>query len=230
MCLSVQKKSTPFKKPRNSGGSPSGVSEPPALETMKMKNTTMCALCLRLSLARIKGRIISMEAPVVPMKLASTAPMSNKPALSAGLPWRLPRMKIPPATVNSAVSRMMKGMYSATNACTRLIPATEDPNITAKGIKNARVQAADTLPKWWCQNDGSSKGISAMDSSKPAKGTPHSGDNWLPSKFAARARPGQTKNKAATAAQRDIFMMSPLFKSRGTNPDPNYPGVAMSKT
>jgi len=37
MCFTVHKKSTPFKKPKNSGGSPNGVSEPPALETMKMK-------------------------------------------------------------------------------------------------------------------------------------------------------------------------------------------------
>ena len=40
----VQKKSTPCRKPRNSGGSPSGVSEPPMLETRKMKNTTTWAL------------------------------------------------------------------------------------------------------------------------------------------------------------------------------------------
>ena len=38
---SVQVKGTPRRKPRNSGGSPSGVSRPPPLETMKMKKTTM---------------------------------------------------------------------------------------------------------------------------------------------------------------------------------------------
>jgi hypothetical protein len=32
-------------------------------------------------------------------------------------------MKMPPATVKSATSRMMKGMYSASSACTRLPPA-----------------------------------------------------------------------------------------------------------
>ena len=36
----VQKKSTPFRNPRNNGGSPSGVSEPPMLATRKMKKTT----------------------------------------------------------------------------------------------------------------------------------------------------------------------------------------------
>ena len=51
----VQKKSTPFKKPRKSGGSPSGVREPPTLLTKKIKNTTRCALCCLLSLARIEA-------------------------------------------------------------------------------------------------------------------------------------------------------------------------------
>ena len=99
MCCAVQKKSTPFRKPRKSGGSPSGVSEPPALLTMKMKKTKTCALWRRLSLARISGRIISIEAPVVPMKLASTAPITISSALKPGLPWKLPRMWMPPATV-----------------------------------------------------------------------------------------------------------------------------------
>ena len=40
--------------------------------------------------------------------------------LSPGVPCRLPRMWMPPATANSAVSRMMNGMYSASSACTQL--------------------------------------------------------------------------------------------------------------
>ena len=146
MCLTVQKKSTPFKKPKNKGGSPKGVSDPPALETIKMKNTITCALCTRLSLARISGRSINMDAPVVPMKLASTAPMIKIPALSAGVPCRLPRIWMPPATVNSAVNKTMKGMYSASRAWTRLTPAAAPPKLTAKGIKNARAQAAEIFP------------------------------------------------------------------------------------
>ncbi len=35
----VQKKLTPFKKPKKSGGSPSGLREPPILATRKMKKT-----------------------------------------------------------------------------------------------------------------------------------------------------------------------------------------------
>ena len=76
-CGAASRKVHALRKPRNSGGSPSGVSEPPALETMKMKNTTTWALWRRLSLARISGRISSMDAPVVPMKLASTAPIAR---------------------------------------------------------------------------------------------------------------------------------------------------------
>ena len=86
----VQKKSTPFKKPRNSGGSPSGVSEPPMFDTMKIKNTTVCTLCTRLSLARISGRINNIEAPVVPMTLASSPPMARMAVLVRGSPCRLP--------------------------------------------------------------------------------------------------------------------------------------------
>ncbi|MDT4881332.1 hypothetical protein FQZ97_1171840 [compost metagenome] len=92
-----------------------------------MKNTTTCARFARLSLARISGRISSIEAPVVPMKLASTAPMARMAVLSPGAPCRLPRMWMPPATVNSAVSRMMKGMYSSTSACTVCAPASGAP-------------------------------------------------------------------------------------------------------
>ena len=33
----VQKKSTPFRKPRNNGGSPSGVNDPPIFATKKIK-------------------------------------------------------------------------------------------------------------------------------------------------------------------------------------------------
>ena len=37
--LRVQKNGTPWRNPRNSGGSPRGVSEPPILLTRKMKKT-----------------------------------------------------------------------------------------------------------------------------------------------------------------------------------------------
>ena len=72
---SVQAKGTPFKKPKKRGGSPRGVSRPPMLLTAKMKKITVCFTYLRSELARSTGRMSTIEAPMVPMKLASTAPM-----------------------------------------------------------------------------------------------------------------------------------------------------------
>ena len=106
----VQKKLTPFRKPRNSGGSPSGVSAPPIFDTRKMKKTKTWILCFRSSLARITGRISSIEAPVVPIQPASTVPMASKVVFIDGEPCMLPLMWIPPVTVNSASSNTMNGM------------------------------------------------------------------------------------------------------------------------
>jgi hypothetical protein len=39
IALVVQKKETPFKNPRNKGGSPNGVNEPPIFATRNIKNT-----------------------------------------------------------------------------------------------------------------------------------------------------------------------------------------------
>ncbi|MNZ98420.1 hypothetical protein D3C78_1177020 [compost metagenome] len=99
MCSTVQKKPTPLRKPRNSGGSPSGVSPPPMLATRKMKNTTTCTRCLRLSLARSSGRIISIAAPVVPISEASSTPMASNAVFSCGEPCRLPHTRMPPEMV-----------------------------------------------------------------------------------------------------------------------------------
>ena len=109
-CVVVQKKSTPLRKPRNSGGSPSGVSAPPMFDTRKMKNTKTWTLCRRSSLARIIGRISSIEAPVVPIQPASTVPIARSAVFIDGEPCRLPLMWMPPVTVNSTSSRMMNGM------------------------------------------------------------------------------------------------------------------------
>ena len=58
----------------NSGGSPSGESAPPTLPTSRMKKTTACTRCVRPSLPASSGRIRSIDAPVVPITLASAAP------------------------------------------------------------------------------------------------------------------------------------------------------------
>ena len=146
MFFRVQKKSTPFKNPKNNGGSPKGVREPPALDTMKIKNTTTWATCLRLSLALMSGRIMSMDAPVVPMKLAKNAPIARMAVLRPGLPCKLPRIKMPPETVYKAVKRTMNGMYYANSAWTKFSPAKLAPNMRVKGMKNAKDHAATTLP------------------------------------------------------------------------------------
>jgi hypothetical protein len=39
LLVNVQKKGMPLRKPKNNGGSPIGVKEPPILLTIKMKNT-----------------------------------------------------------------------------------------------------------------------------------------------------------------------------------------------
>ena len=110
MRLSVQKNGTPCRKPRKSGGSPRGVSEPPMLLTKKIKNTTICTLDLRLALARNTGRINTMEAPVVPTHEAMTVPINSITVLTIGFPRIVPRIRMPPDTVNNPHSKMIKGM------------------------------------------------------------------------------------------------------------------------
>jgi len=119
----VQKKSMPFRKPMNSGGSPSGVSAPPTLPTSTMKNTTEWTTCRRPAFAVSSGRISSIEAPVVPMKLASDAPSASSAVLTAGVPASAPRTQMPPAMLNSANRIATKGMYSATIACSTVCSA-----------------------------------------------------------------------------------------------------------
>ena len=75
MAFVVQKKSTPLRNPRKRGGSPNGVSDPPIFATRKIKKTITCTLCFRSLFARIRGRINSIAAPVVPIQLAKTVPM-----------------------------------------------------------------------------------------------------------------------------------------------------------
>ena len=54
---------------------------PPQLQTMKMKKITVCWTCLRSRLVSSSGRIRSMAAPVVPMKLAKQAPAGEERAV-----------------------------------------------------------------------------------------------------------------------------------------------------
>ena len=90
IALVVQKKSTPFKKPKNKGGSPNGVSDPPMFATKKIKNTTTCTLCFLSLFALRRGLIKSIAAPVVPIQLAKTVPRKMIPELTIGVPTKEP--------------------------------------------------------------------------------------------------------------------------------------------
>ena len=77
-------------------GSPGSVSEPPALATATMKSGTRWARYSRWRLVQSSGRIISMLAPVVPTKLASTDPSSTRATFVAGLASTSPVSCTPP--------------------------------------------------------------------------------------------------------------------------------------
>ena len=65
---------------------------------------------IRYLFIRIQGRMSSMEAPVVPIKLAKNVPISRNSVLTAGVHNSVPRSRMPPETVNSPHSNMMKGI------------------------------------------------------------------------------------------------------------------------
>src|SRR5262249_44557053 len=109
MCSNVHRKSTPLRKPRKRGGSPSGGSEPPQLAAREKKNKKTGTLKGRAWVALITRRIKTIEAPVVPRRLADKVPKVSSAELVAGVPTRLPLTLMPPATTNRVNRRMMKG-------------------------------------------------------------------------------------------------------------------------
>ena len=111
---------------------------------------------------------------------------------------------MPPDTVNSAVSSRMKGMYSASSACTSPAIAVPAPNTSANGTRNASAQAAAILPKWWCQKCGPASGQMAIDSRMPANGTAHSTDSWLPSSVAACAGAPAVSTPSSSARRKNV--------------------------
>jgi hypothetical protein len=64
-------------------------------DTRKMKKITVCLTRVRSRLVCRSGRISSIEAPVVPMIEASTAPTPRKTTLAEGVATRLPRRRRP---------------------------------------------------------------------------------------------------------------------------------------
>ena len=156
----------------NSGGSPSGDSAPPMLPTSKTKNTTAWMRCRRPSLPASNGRMSNIDAPAVPMKLASAAPSASSAVLRTGVPATWPWTQMPPAMVYNANRTTTNGRYSSSNACTTSCSAVAVPNRRTIGARSTAIHAADTFPKWACHHLLLTIGISAMESSKPAKGIP----------------------------------------------------------
>jgi hypothetical protein len=111
LCVSVQKNGTPFRNPRNNGGSPIGVSEPPTLLIIKIKKMIWYDLILSL-FNRIKGRISNIEAPVVPMILAITAPIKRIITFAAGVDFLSTLIMMPPEAINSPVNSEKNCTYS----------------------------------------------------------------------------------------------------------------------
>ena len=106
----VQKKDTPRRNPRNRGGSPTGVRQPPIFDTMNMKNITIRAFFFPPGIARMRGLIMSMEAPVVPIQLARAVPIRSITRLDLVVPTIQPFITIPPAVTKRPNRRTMKGM------------------------------------------------------------------------------------------------------------------------
>jgi len=76
-------------------------------ETRKMKKTTVWVTCRRSRLVWRSGRTRSMEAPVVPMKEARSAPTNRKAVLTRGVAARSPSRKTPPEITNSVARSTM---------------------------------------------------------------------------------------------------------------------------
>ena len=128
MLVTVQKNGTPRRKPRNSGGSPMGVSAPPTLDTMKMKKMMWYAFS-RPALSRMNGRISSIDAPVVPIKL-----LRSRRRRTAGSSWprgvpakvRLDQDAVPLATKSEPRSAINAKYSSARVLDGRMSPIRDD--------------------------------------------------------------------------------------------------------
>jgi len=94
---------------------------------------------------------------------------------------------------------MMNGRYSAIRVCSTTDSACVGPYSAAKGSRNASAQAADTLPKWWCQKPGVSSGHSAMASRIAANGSAQTRPSAVASNPAASTSPLARPADAASA-------------------------------
>ena len=63
-------------------------------------------------LARIRGLINNIAAPVVPIHDANEVPIKSKIKLNFGVPTKFPLTKIPPDIVKRANNNTINGIYS----------------------------------------------------------------------------------------------------------------------
>ena len=74
------------------------------------------------------------------------ADREQRPCWSPGAPWMLPRTRMPPATVNSASSSRMNGMYSRSAVWASAWKAVDGPKSSAMGTRTSRPHRAAILP------------------------------------------------------------------------------------
>ena len=91
-----------------SGGSPSGVKQPPMFEIRKMKKIIMWRFRRLQELILIIGRSMSIEEPVVPIRLDRKVPINRNSVLTSGEPARSPSKVMLPATQKRPKSITMK--------------------------------------------------------------------------------------------------------------------------
>jgi hypothetical protein len=72
------------------------VRQPPTFDPRKMKKITVRVTCFRSRFVWRSGRMRSIDASVVPIKDARSAPPARKAAFVRGVPGRSPSRKTPP--------------------------------------------------------------------------------------------------------------------------------------
>ncbi len=86
----------------------------------------------------MSGRISIIDAPVVPNRLADSAPKARIAVLVAGVPTRLPLTLMPPATTNSVNSSIDEGEVIEQQRVQDLAPAVLTPKTMMHGTKQAQ--------------------------------------------------------------------------------------------
>src|SRR5262245_43527475 len=133
-----------------------------------MKNTTVWARCRRSELARSRGRMSSIEAPVVPATLASSAPAPRKAVFAAGVERTSPSSATPPEITNSAPRYSMNEPYSAMEC-----PSSAAPRLGTTHAAPAPPHSSATIAllRLLCHQCGTASGSTAMATSSRTKGT-----------------------------------------------------------